>query len=279
MEENTPGVERSIANTVPVVTDQADADAVATVVAEVVPAVVVKDDAEGMRKLSERAQKAFDKITAKNHHLIQENQRLRAESEAARTKQEPVVPDTPPTPAQFAYDDAAFSKANAEYVRAVVRQESAAQSKALQEDSSRRERAEYWAEQEKSFAAQKPDYYEKAHYSPISDEVVAAVQMMDEGPAIAYYLGENPEDAKRISALPSFQRAKELGRIEERVIAKSIKPAVAAVTKAPPPPPRVNSTESVTSRKTTDASGDDMDSDAWFREEMKRVAAMHRKKA
>lgn len=69
-----------------------------------------------------------------------------------------------------------------------------------------------------------------------SKDVVEAVIESPVGPAIAYYLGSNPDESKRISALSPKRQVIEIGKIELKIMEPERK-AVAPVKKTQAPPP------------------------------------------
>lgn len=83
---------------------------------------------------------------------------------------------------------------------------------------------EAFSKRREDFITDHPDYEDIAE----SDDIVisipmAAVIMNDEdGPAIAYYLGKNPDEAERISKLSPARVGSELGRIAARINAKPV---------------------------------------------------------
>ena len=58
------------------------------------------------------------------------------------------------------------------------------------------------------------------------------IQASEVGPEVVYYLGSNPKEADRISHLQPFLQAKEIGRIEAKLVDS---PPVRKTTSAPPP--------------------------------------------
>ena len=66
---------------------------------------------------------------------------------------------------------------------------------------------------------------------PISREMGQAIVESDVGTDIAYYLAQNPDEAKRIASLSPIRQIAEIGKLEDRVS----KPAAKALTKAPEP--------------------------------------------
>lgn len=82
-----------------------------------------------------------------------------------------------------------------------------------------------------TFADAHPDYQDKI--DGIADvifphEVLTAIREDDEAPAIAYYLGSHPEEARRIAALRPLAGVKALGQILTRLTAAPSGPAVQA---------------------------------------------------
>jgi hypothetical protein len=67
---------------------------------------------------------------------------------------------------------------------------------------------------------------------PISDFGIEFVGTSEHGPQVAYYLGKNRQEARRIASLSPAQQGAALARIEARISSKPAK----RVTQAPPPP-------------------------------------------
>ena len=84
-------------------------------------------------------------------------------------------------------------------------------------------------------AREKYDDFEQVAYNPslrITNVMAETIQASDVGPDVAYYLGSNPKEADRISRLSPFLQAKEIGKIEARLVAD---PPVKRTTAAPQP--------------------------------------------
>lgn len=67
---------------------------------------------------------------------------------------------------------------------------------------------------------------------PITDVMAETIQESDVGPDLAYYLGSNPQEAARISRLSPFLQAKEIGKIEGKILDN---PPVKKTSSAPAP--------------------------------------------
>lgn len=74
---------------------------------------------------------------------------------------------------------------------------------------------------------------------PISPAMADVVMDSDKGPDLIYWLGNHPEEAARIAALSPLKAARELGRIEDKLVI----PTKRTVTQAPPPPTTVKGGE------------------------------------
>lgn len=77
--------------------------------------------------------------------------------------------------------------------------------------------------------------FEQVAYNPnlpITSVMAETIQSSDVGPDLAYYLGINPKEAERISKLAPFVQAKELGRLEAKLLSE---PTAKRVSRAPDP--------------------------------------------
>ena len=93
---------------------------------------------------------------------------------------------------------------------------------------------ESYQEREES-ARDKSDDFEQVAYNPklsITNVMAETIQSSDIGPELAYYLGSNPKDAERISRMSPLAQAKEIGKIEAKLVSS---PPVKKTTSAPAP--------------------------------------------
>ena len=84
-------------------------------------------------------------------------------------------------------------------------------------------------------ARDKYDDFEQVAYNPklpITNVMAETIQSSDIGPDLAYYLGSNPKDAERISRMSPLAQAKEIGKIEAKLVSS---PPVKKTTSAPAP--------------------------------------------
>ena len=84
-------------------------------------------------------------------------------------------------------------------------------------------------------AIKKYDDFEQVAYNPklpITNVMAETIQSSDIGPELAYYLGTNPKEADRISRMTPLGQAKEIGKIEAKLVSA---PPVKKTTSAPAP--------------------------------------------
>lgn len=110
------------------------------------------------------------------------------------------------------------------------KQKSAAQSLA-QADQDRRA----------AFAKDHPDFHDKIATDLVCTDVMADALIDSEvGPAVAYHLANNPEEARRIAALGPLAQIRAIGKIEAEVAKTTpAAPTAKTVSDAPPVPPNL----------------------------------------
>lgn len=77
-----------------------------------------------------------------------------------------------------------------------------------------------------------PDFDHVFYSVPVSEVAAELIAESSKAAEVAYFLGKNPDQAKRIYQLPAHLQGAEIARIEARV---SAAPQVRKVSKAPPP--------------------------------------------
>lgn len=228
-------------------------------------------------------QKRIDELT----HRLREAERREArlmdlvEKGVARPAA-PSQPDPAPEPLKtlkdFEYDEAAYVR----YVSAEAARHAEQTAQKLVDD-----RLSTWQEQQQQesnrrtfnsraadFAKENSDYYQVVNeYTPISQPMAEAIQISDDGPAIAYYLGNNPEIAQSIYSLPPVQAAREIGKIEARIAYDRETAAKAKVSKAPEPAPKVDATTPGLRVKPTDPESDKLSTADWLKLRNKQLSS------
>jgi len=121
-------------------------------------------------------------------------------------------------------------------------------------------------------ARTKYDDFEQVAYNPklpITNVMAETIQSSDVGPELAYYLGSNPKEADRISRMSPLSQAKEIGKIEAKLVSS---PPIKKTTSAPAPiSPVTARSAGVSAYDTTDPrSTKTMTDSQWIEAERKR---------
>lgn len=268
-DENTPVEATEAVDTATPV--EADAD----------PAPAVNDADEASRKPGQGAQKRIDELTRKRYDAEREaaywreqalKQQPPAQPEATRT----AAPQELPTLAQFGYDEMKYQAALIDFAAQEAERRTLER---IREDQTRTQQAQGRSAFEKrqaEFLQAMPDYRAKVledRNLPISTPMLEVIVESEQGPAIAYYLAENRDLAEQIARLPPVQAARAIGRIEARLEANrpAAAPQAPPVSKAPPPPPRIEATEPA-----VDKDPDQMSPEAWLKWRTKQLARNRR---
>ena len=151
-------------------------------------------------------------------------EREQAQRLAEQQARQPVAP--PPAPDDFE-NAQAYAEALAEQKaqELLARREAARQQAALLDSYKDREEE----------ARERYDDFEQVAYNPnlpVTDYMAQAIQASDIGPEVIYHLGSNPKEAQRIANLPPILQAKEIGRIEAKLVAE---PPTKRTSTAPAP--------------------------------------------
>lgn len=204
-------------------------------------------DEEG-KFLSEKAQKRIDALTREKYDREREAEYWRNQALQHQPKPEPVAPVTQklPTLEEHGYDEAKYQAALIQY--ATQQAEEVVTRRLSEADKQRTEqtRIESFVTRQKAFAQATPDFEDRVLRDPslpITEAMRDVIVDSPSGPELAYYLATNREAAEQIARLPAHLAALEMGRIEGRLSAqKEAKARPAQVSKAPPPPPKVDDT-------------------------------------
>lgn len=187
------------------------------------------------------SQEEVDALIAKR--LAKEQRKWERKLSQPAPAAKPIAATPAPTADQFASVD--------EYAQALA--ERRAQELLQQQELRRQQETLLESYQEREEAArEKYDDFEQVALNPklpITTLMAQTIQASDIGPDIAYYLGSNPKEAERISRLPAFLQAKEIGKIEAKV---SSDPPAKKTTAAPSPIKPVTARSASTTYDTTD---------------------------
>jgi hypothetical protein len=242
--------------------------------AESTPAVIdanVKPEPD-----QEPVQKRIDKLTWQARQAERDRDYWRDQAQRqqpAPPAAEPEKPKAAPTLEAFNYDEAAYQAALTAHVTAEAARQVREEFRKEQEQLTQKQRVESWRKRETEFAAKTPDYKDKAYYAPIPDKAVEIIRDCESGPAIAYYLGNHPEEARALDGMSEAAMARAIGRIEAKLEAPAPPaPAPKPVSKAPPPPPKIEATDSTPRVSTTSPESDKLSDDEWVKAEKARLS-------
>jgi hypothetical protein len=183
-------------------------------------------------------QKRLDELTRQRGEAQRMNERLLDVLERTLTQGKPPqieVPSGPPKREQFETYEA-YLEARADFRIAEEVKKLEVKAADAREREAAATRANDWQSKMEKAAEKFEDFADVvfADNLPVTQAMLVAMQGTEIGPEIAYHLGKNPQDAKRISQLPVAAQVREIGKIEARLEAKSAAP-VKQPSKAPAP--------------------------------------------
>jgi hypothetical protein len=272
------GVVAPVESEVPVAApDGAPQEAVKPAAEEAPAATPEHDELKGVAKRikelteSRRAAEAREERLAR---LLEETLRGRA-----APTEKPAEPEKPKSLKDFNYDEKAYQ--DHLYTETRKHAEKAAKEagerwKAEQEAVSRRAKFD---ERVAQFAKSVDDYSEVVTDStPVSEGMADYLLDSDEAGAVMYYLGNNPDEARKLYHLSPAKAGAALAKLEDRLISERKKAAEKPVSKAPPPAPQVEGGTGAPGAVKVDTPDSDALSDAeWTRRRNAQEAARRRK--
>lgn len=205
------------------------------------------DSADEQPKKSKGVQKRIDELTRAKYEAEREREIARQELERYRREAEqhkaPPISDNEPRFEDFSdYGD---------YVKAIAKHTAAKELEALKSQQTQEQERQKAEERQRAFnekadkARSKYDDFDAIALSPIvpySQVMGQLVADSDIAGDLAYYLGKNLDEAKRLSQLPPVEAAKQIGRLEAKL---SEVPKPKKITQAPPPIKAVAGNEKV----------------------------------
>jgi hypothetical protein len=98
-----------------------------------------------------------------------------------------------------------------------------------------------------------------------------ALEGSENGPEIGAFLTKNRAVAKELSKMHPFDAAREIGRIEERLVNERKKLTEKPVSQAPPPPPKIDASTASERISTTSPDSDKLSDEEWVKAEQARI--------
>jgi hypothetical protein len=237
-------------------------------------------DEEG-KFISPKAQKRIDELTWKSHEAERQAEYWR--QQALQPQQPPPKAEEPvklPTLESVGYDESKYQAALIEY--ATKQAEQVVERRLTEAEQKRAEQArmESFATRQREFAKATPDFEDRVLRDPTLP-ITAAMRdvILDSpaGPELAYHLATNREQAEQIARLPAHLAALEMGRIEGRLSALKEAAKRPVISKAPPPPPKVEDVDTpLAGMKASDPESDKLSMKDWMERRTKEVRKVKR---
>lgn len=108
--------------------------------------------------------------------------------------------------------------------------------------------------------------------TPISEGMADFLLDSEEAGAIQYYLGNNPEEARKLFYLSPAKAGAALAKLEDRLVAERKKAAEKPVSKAPPPAPKIEAAEASLHISASSPDSDKLDMNTWLKRREKELS-------
>ena len=249
--------------------DAANSEAAGAVPEQVITAITSSEDSgeptEGEPSEPRTfTQEELDKIIAKEKAKIE--RQVKRDMQQVAPPPPPAAPTYPPDPQDF--DSAIeYAEALAEHKADLIVAQRESQQQQQRTNSTFAEREEAARDKYEDFEA--VVYNDDLAITPAMAQVI---KTSDVGPEVAYHLGKNPGEARRIAGLDPLAQAREIGKIEATL---SANPPVRKTTSAPDPITPVRRGASNPAYDPTDPRSLKMDSDAWIRARNEQMVKRH----
>lgn len=243
--------------------------------AESSPAV---NDADEITRAAKGVGKRIDELT---RNWREAERREAALLEMLKTREQPKADPVPvqseaiKTLADFEFDDAKYQA----YIFETAQKRSVeAARRELEAERERRTKAQRDASfqvRSQEFAKTAEDYEDVTIRNvrlPITDAMAEVIKESEEGPALFYHLGKNPDVAAKIAQLPPIVAARELGKIEAKLAFEREKAKEKPVSKAPQPAPKIEGGNPAFTIKPDSADSDALSDEDWTRLRNKQVS-------
>lgn len=141
----------------------------------------------------------------------------------------------------FNYDEAAYDAYKESEITARIKVPNADElAEQVRQEMATKDRRSKFEQRAQKFAESTEDYDEVIGGDwACSKPMAEAIEESEEGPAVAYYLAQNQELAAQLAKLGPVQAGREIDRIERKLVDERKKAAEKPVSKAPPPPPKI----------------------------------------
>lgn len=267
-----------VSNEVPGVAPDGAAPEVVQPTAEETPAAKPEaksdDEPKGVAK---RIKELTDRIKAAEER----ERRYLSMLERNQPQQQPAKSEDEPEKSlkDFNYDENAYRN----YERARIRAEAEKAAKEIAEryrveQEAMQRRAKY-DERVEAFRKSVDDYDDVVTDStPVSEGMADYLLDSDEAGALMYYLGNNPDEARKLYYMSPAKAGRELTKLEDRLVSERKKAAEKPVSKAPPPAPKIEGkSPGSTAVRSTDPEAEKLPGDEWRKIRERELAAVRKR--
>lgn len=237
LDDNMPPSDEVLEPVVDEVTTEVTAASNTEVPSEDPQVIEISPEQKALNKL------AFEKREEKRQRIALEERLATLE---AGTPKEPTQAEAAPTLAQFDYDEQAFNQASIKYQVNLATKDILSKQEEQQAQVSQQAAQNAFNTKVIKLTEAAPDYADVVGNLPqFPNDTLNAIMETDNGPQLAYYLGNHLDVADNIANLPSMQAAIQLGMISSQL--SNAKPTIKP-SAAPEPIAPVNSSGSVATK-------------------------------
>jgi hypothetical protein len=193
----------------------------------------------------------------------------RTQAPAPQTREEPEK-----GLADFNFDEKQYSAYVLKRVEAKADQAARAAAERYRSEHEAIQRRAKFDEKVDAFATNVEDYYDVVNeQTPVSEAMADVLLDSDDPGAVMYYLGTNPDIARKLYYMSPAKAGREIQRIEDRLASERKLAGEKPVSKAPPPPPKIEAREPGSRMKSTDPEALKLPGDEWAKLREKELAA------
>jgi len=180
---------------------------------------------------------------------------------------QPPAPEGRPTLEKFDYDPEKYATALADYEKKQAFKQFEEKQRTEAGKQAQQKLVSVWEEKVGRGEDKYDDFLNVVGDLQPTNPFITAIMEADNGEEIAYHLGKNPKEAKRIAELPPISQVREIGKLEIKLAAKPAEPKTPS--KAPAPITPLTGTAPVVS----DSPSDNDDTATWIKKRQKQIAA------
>jgi len=220
---------------------------------------------QAAKREGRRFERRLDKAYRQRAEAQARAELLEKQLSEARQASQPKAPQGAPTLEQFDYDPEKYAAAKAEHAKSEAAKEFEAKQRETSEQQTRQKLLTAWEEKVTQADEKYEDFQEKVGELQPNSPFAYAIMEAENGADVAYYLGTHPKEAQRIAQLHPLSQAREIGKLEAKLLSTPEKPK--APSKAPAPIAPLAGTQAVV----TDTPKESDDMATWIRRRNKQV--------